>query len=44
MGKDKLRNKFFRWVGVVPYDDFEWYADEIMNVLEAFERFTHGSS
>ena len=35
-----MKNRFFRWIGVMPYDDFDYYADDVMNVLEAFERFT----
>jgi len=38
--KDRIRNRFFRWVGLLPIDDFDWYADDVMKALETFETFT----
>ena len=42
--QDRLRNKFFRWIGVTPDDDFDYFADDVMRVLEAFERFSKHSA
>jgi len=41
---DRLRNRFFRWIGVTPNDDFEYNADDVMRVLEAFEKFSKHSA
>jgi hypothetical protein len=38
--KDRYRNRFFRLIGVLPYDDFNYYADDVLAVLENFEGFT----
>jgi len=42
--EDRLRNRLFRWIGVMPLDDFDWYANDVMGVLESFEKFTFSSS
>ena len=42
--QDRLRNKFFRWIGVTPDDDFDYFADDVMRVLEAFEKFSKHSA
>jgi len=42
--RDRLRNKFFRWMGVTPRDDFVFYTDNVVKVLESFERFSKASS
>lgn len=41
---DRLRNRFFRWVGVHPIDDFDYFSDDIMKVLESFEKFSKHSA
>ena len=38
--RDRLRNKFFRFIGVTPHDDFLGAMDDIMKVLSAFDKFT----
>lgn len=42
--KDRLRNKLFRLIGVTPIDDFEYNADDVMRVLESFEKFSKHSA
>ena len=42
--RDRLRNKFFRWIGITPYDDYQEFNDSLMKVLNSFERFTKASS
>ena len=42
--KDRLRNRFFRWIGVTPDDDFIEYNEDVMKVLESFEQFVKASS
>ena len=37
MGK-KL-NSIYRWMGILPYDDFEEFEKSLMKALEGFERF-----
>ena len=41
--RKRLRNRFFRWLGVVPYDDFQAYIDDSFKVLESFEKFTRST-
>ena len=38
--EERLRNKLYRRLGIFCFDDFNLYADDVMNVLEAFELFT----
>jgi hypothetical protein len=42
--KDRLRNKFFRWVGITPRDDFIYFTESVVKVLESFEKFTKAST
>lgn len=42
--KDRLRNKLFRWLGIVPKDDFLGYVDSVHKVLSAYERFSKSTS
>jgi len=38
--KDRIRNRFFRWIGICPRDDFIWYTSDAMRVMESFEHYT----
>ena len=38
--KDRLRNKFVRLCGGLPYDDFNIFTEDLLKTLGAFERFT----
>jgi len=42
--RDRLRNKLYRWLGLVPRDDFIQVNNDVFNVLESFERFTKASN
>lgn len=42
--QDRLRNKFFRLLGVTPIDDFEYNTDGVMGVLESLEKFSKHSA
>ena len=35
----KLRNRFMRWVGFMPIDDFFEYTNHLVKTLSAFENF-----
>jgi len=37
---DRLRNKLFRLIGIAPRDDFSWYTNDAMKVMESFEHYT----
>lgn len=41
---DRLRNRLFRWLGVVPSDDFLDYVESVHTVLSAYERFCKSTS
>ena len=43
-GRSRLRNRFFRWLGLLPTDDFVEYADDVFEVLDAIEKFTKRST
>ena len=42
--KDRLRNRVFRAVGVLPLDDFDLYANDVFHVLETLDVFTKRTS
>lgn len=37
---DRLRNKFFRWIGVCPIDDFDLFISDLFPLLDSFEKFS----
>lgn len=41
---DSFRNRFIRWFGGVPIDDFNKFTDDMFKVLGSFEQFSKSTS
>jgi len=39
-GKKTLRTRFLNWMGITTNDDFLTMSDDVLNALEAFEKYT----
>ena len=39
-GKKSLGTRFLNWLGITTNDDFLIMSDDILNALEAFEKYT----